>query len=80
MDKKAHINITLDGRVLGWIDTLRGQEPRSSFINRILCAFQWKSQKIFDWEEESQKAGEDIQHGRVHRFKTPEQAIRWLKS
>ncbi len=80
MNRKAHINITLDNRVLDWIDTLRGQEPRSAFINKILSAFRWKSRNIFDWKEESQKAEEDIRRGRVHRVKTPEQAIRWLKS
>lgn len=79
MDRKAHINITLDDRVLSWIDTLRGQDPRSTFINRILAAFCTKSRDVFDWEQESQKAEEDIRQGRVHKFRTPQAAIQWLR-
>ncbi len=80
MDRKAHINITVDNSILTWIDTLRGQNPRSAFINKILSAFCAKSQDVFDWIEEDRKAEEDIRKGRVRKFRTPEQAIRWLKS
>lgn len=79
MEGKAHINITLDGRVLNWIDTLRGQHPRSTFINRILAAFCTKSRNVFDWDQESREAEEDIRQGRVRKFRTPQQAIHWLK-
>ena len=79
MYRKAHINITLDGHVLSWIDTLRGQDPRSTFINKILAVFCTKSRNVFDWEEENRKAEEDIRHGRVHKFQTPQAAIQWLK-
>ena len=80
MNAKTHVNITLDNQVLSWIDTLRGQSPRSTFINRILGAFRAKTKDLFDWEEEGRKAEEEIRQGRVHKFRTPEQAIRWLKS
>ena len=79
MDRKAHINITLDGHVLSWIDTFRGQDPRSAFINKILAAFCTKSRNVFNWEEEGRMADEDIRHGRVRKFQTPQEAIRWLK-
>ncbi len=79
MGRKAHINITLDDRVLNWIDTLRGQNPRSTFINKILAAFCTKSRDVFNWEEESRIADEDIRQGRVRKFQTPQEALRWLK-
>ncbi len=79
MDRKAHINITLDDRVLDWIDTLRGQDPRSTFINKILAAFCTKSRDVFNWEEETRMADEDVRHERVHKFQTPQDALRWLK-
>lgn len=80
MYKKAHINITVDGQILSWIDALRGQSPRSTFINRVLETFCVKSRSVFDWKEESEKADQDIRQGRTHKFRTPEQAIKWLKS
>lgn len=33
---KLHVNITIDEDLLHAIDELRGYEPRSSFINRLL--------------------------------------------
>ena len=79
MGRKAHINITLDDHILDWIDTLRGQNPRSTFINKILAAFCTKSRDVFNWEEEGRMADEDIRHGRVRKFQTPQDALRWLK-
>ncbi len=79
MYRKAHINITLDDQILNWIDTLRGQDPRSTFINKILAAFCTKSRNVFDWGEENRRAEEDIRHGRVRKFRTPQAAIQWLK-
>jgi hypothetical protein len=80
MHTKAHINVTLDAKVLRWIDTLRGQAPRSTFINNVLSRFCAKSQAVFDWDVESQAAEADLQHGRVRTFRTPDEAIRWLNS
>ena len=80
MSKKAHINLTVDPATLDWIDTLRGQEPRSTFINRILSIICSKAQKAFNWEKEDLKAEEDIKKGRVHKFSTTEEAIKWLRS
>lgn len=80
MSYKAHINLTVDPSIISWIDTLRGQEPRSTFINRILSIICSKSQKVFNWEEEGLKAEKDIKKGRVHKFSTAEEAIKWLKS
>lgn len=79
MNQKAHINITLDNQLLSWIDTLRGQDPRSTFINKILAAFCTKTRNVFDWEAESMKAEEDIRQGRVHKFRTPQAALQWLR-
>lgn len=79
MTYKAHINLTVDPAIVSWIDTLRGQEPRSTFINRILSIICSKSQKAFDWEKEELKADKDIKKGRVHKFGTAEEAIKWLK-
>ena len=80
MTSKAHVNITVDSQVLRWIDTLRGQHPRSTFINKILSTFCAKSKAVFDWETESDLAEADIRDGRVHTFQTRQEAIRWLKS
>jgi hypothetical protein len=80
MPSKAHINITLDGPVLSWIDRLRGQDPRSTFINFVLGKFCQKEQKLFDWAAETRKADLDIEKGRVHRFTHAKKATEWLKS
>ncbi len=80
MAGKAHVNLTLDQTLLNWIDSLRGQEPRSAFINKILSKFSFQTKKAFDWDVEEQKAQEDIKKGRVYRFKTTQEALRWLKS
>ncbi len=80
MPGKAHINITLDSTVLSWIDRLRGQNPRSTFINSVLDKFCEKEQEIFDWAAESKKADADIEKGRVHKFTDPKKAVQWLKS
>lgn len=77
---KEHINITIDGPVLNWIDTLRGQEPRSAFINKILNKISEKTQAAFNWEEEGEKAQEDIRQGRVRKFRSAQEALKWLKS
>ena len=79
MSKKTHINLTVDSSILNWIDTLRGQEPRSTFINHILSIICGKAKKAFNWEEEEKKAEQDIKKGRVHKFSTAEDAIKWLK-
>lgn len=80
MHRKEHVNITLDSDVLKWLDTLRGQKPRSTFINSVLSRFCSKSQKLFDWEKEEKLADEDIKKGRVHKFKGNKKAVQWLKS
>ena len=80
MYKKAHINITLDDRIIRWIDSIRGQDPRSKFINKVLSKFCSKSQAIFDWATEGQLADEDIKAGRVEKFKDAKKAVKWLKS
>ncbi len=80
MHNKAHINITLDAAILNWIDRLRGQKPRSTFINSILDQFCEKEQAVFDWAHEGKKADEDIQKGRVHKFTDSKKAAKWLKS
>ena len=80
MEKKSHLNITLDAKVVQWIDVLRGQYPRSTFINKVLFKFCEETQGLFNWEEESRLAGQDLHRGRVRKFHDPEKAIRWLKS
>jgi hypothetical protein len=75
---KAHINLTIDPSVIRWIDTIRGQEPRSTFINRVLALICSKSQKTFNWEKEEEKADRDIRKNRVHKFTSAEEAIKWL--
>ena len=80
MYRKTHINITLDSQLLNWIDSLRGQEPRSTFINLILSKFYAKTKGLFDWEMESKESEEDIRQGHIHRFSDPQKAIEWLKS
>ena len=80
MSNKAHVNVTLDPGILDWIDRLRGQCPRSTFINLVLEKFCKKEQTAFDWGAESKKADADIQKGRVHKFSDPKKAARWLKS
>ena len=78
--QKTHINITLDETLLKWIDMDRGQEPRSSFINKILSKIFDKNKALFDWDKEEKKAEEDIKKHRVHKFKNSQEAVKWLKS
>lgn len=80
MTHKAHINLTVDPAIVSWIDTLRGQEPRSAFVNRILSIICARFQKAFNWEKEELKAEEDIKKGRLRKFNTVSEAIKWLKS
>lgn len=79
MTLKAHVNITLDEPLLHWVDTLRGQEPRSTFINQVLLRASQKSKSIFDWDLEERLAEEDIKAGRIKKFKRAKDAIKWLK-
>lgn len=80
MHNKAHINITVDSTVLNWIDRLRGQKPRSRFINHILNRFCERETEVFDWVAEDKKAAADIEKGRVHKFTDAKKATQWLKS
>ncbi len=80
MDRKSHINITLDNRLVSWVDTLRGQSPRSTFINHVLSRFYVQTQHLFDWEEEAKVSEQDLRKGQVHKFSNPQKAIQWLKS
>ena len=80
MHSKAHINITVDSIVLNWIDRLRGQNPRSTFINQVLNKFCQEKTEVFDWAAESKKADADIEKGRVHKFSDSKKAAQWLKS
>lgn len=80
MHSKSHINITVDSTVLNWIDRLRGQHPRSTFINSVLDKFCSKEQAVFDWAAESKKSETDIEKGRVHKFTDTKKAAQWLKS
>ena len=78
--KKEQINLTLDPSVVNWIDTFRGQAPRSTFINNVLSKVRVETQQIFSWEKEEAESDEDIKTGRVHKFSSVEDAIKWLKS
>ena len=78
--RKDHVNVTLDSSVLNWIDSLRGQHPRSTFINKILIRFCEKTQDVFNWDEENRKAQEDINRGRVRKFRSHKEALQWLKT
>ncbi len=80
MPYKIHVNVTLDPGILQWIDMDRGQEPRSTFINKILKKISTKHQKLFDWAKEDQAAEEDIKAGRTRKFKNKDEAMKWLKS
>lgn len=80
MSQKTHINITLDSTVIQWIDILRGQQPRSTFINRMLSKHCDKAQDMFNWAEESKLAEEDVKQGRVKKFTDHKKAVKWLKS
>ena len=80
MHSKTHINITVDSAILTWVDRLRGQNPRSRFINTVLGKFCSKEQEVFDWAAESKKADEALKKGNFHTFTDPKKAIEWLKS
>ena len=80
MYSKAHINITVDASLLDWIDRLRGQNPRSTFINLVLSKFCKKETAVFDWAAESKKADADIAKGRLHKFTDAKKAAQWLRS
>ncbi len=80
MSGKAHINISVDAGILNWIDRLRGQCPRSTFINQVLDKFCTKETEVFDWVAEGKKADADITSGRVHKFTDHKKASQWLKS
>ncbi len=80
MANKTNLNITLDKEVIKQIDMDRGQAPRSSFINAILLKFLKKNHDIFDWGKENQLAQDDIKAGKVKKFSSKSEAMKWLKS
>ena len=80
MSQKAHINLTLDEAILDWLDSLRGQKPRSTFINTLLLGLSHRSKHVFDWDIESELADEDIKKGRLKKFANAKDAVKWLKS
>ncbi len=80
MTTKTNLNITLDKELIQLIDSDRGQAPRSSFINAILIKFFKKNHAIFDWGEETKLADEDIKSGKVKKFTSKNEAMKWLKS
>jgi hypothetical protein len=80
MAKKTHVNLTLDSKVIQWIDILRGQQPRSTFINETLSKYCNKAQDMFDWQKEDKLADEDIKTGKVKKFTDHKKAIKWLNS
>ena len=77
--RKSHINVTIDESILQWLDTLRGQIPRSAFINRLLSGLSRKSKSVFDWDLEESLTDEDIKHKRVRTFASAKEAIKWLR-
>ena len=77
--RKSHINVTIDESIVRWLDTLRGQMPRSAFINRLLLSLSRKSKSVFDWDLEENLADEDIKHQRVRTFASAKEAIKWLR-
>lgn len=79
MGIKAHLNLTVDQNILQWIDSLRGQIPRSTFINKILLKISFGAKDIFDWDLEENLADEDIKRGRVRKFAKAKDAIKWLR-
>lgn len=79
MKAKSHINVTIDQQILQWIDTLRGQMPRSTFINKVLSKLSRRSKDIFDWDLEERLADEDIKKGRIHTVTNAKDAIKWLR-
>lgn len=79
MGSKAHLNLTVDQNILQWIDSLRGQIPRSTFINKILLKISFGAKDIFDWDLEENLADEDIKRGRVRKFAKAKDAIKWLR-
>ena len=80
METKAHVNLTLDPGLLKWIDMDRGQTPRSTFINQVLSRVFTRRLKDFNWSQETARADNDMAKGRVKKFKTTSEAIKWLKS
>ena len=80
MSNKTNVNITLDRDLIKVIDADRGQTPRSSFINLVLLKFFKKSHAIFDWGQEDRLAQEDIKAGRTKKFRSKQEAMKWLKS
>ena len=79
MRSKKHLNLTIDQNVVIWIDSLRGQVPRSTFINKILLKVSYGAKELFDWDLEEAKADEDIKKGRVQKFKSAKDAVKWLR-
>ena len=80
MATKTNINITLDKELIRLIDMDRGQKPRSSFINMVLSMFLKKKLEAFDWQKENELAQEDIKSGKIKKFSSKNEAIKWLKN
>ncbi len=80
MQSKAHVNVTIDQNILQWIDSLRGQLPRSTFINKILLKISFGAKNVFDWDLEEKRADEDIRKGKIRRFAKAKDAVKWLKA
>ncbi len=79
MINKLHVNLTMDRTILEWVDALRGQMPRSAFINKLLSKLSKQSKDVFDWDLEEKLADEDIKNGKVKSFSNTKDAIKWLR-
>ncbi|MDR2066686.1 MAG: hypothetical protein LBP57_02470 [Endomicrobium sp.] len=77
---KNQVSLTIDEQILNWIDMERNTTTRSTFINQILKKTYNEFKQSFDWETEDKIAEQNIKEKKTKKFKTTEEALKWLKS
>jgi metal-responsive CopG/Arc/MetJ family transcriptional regulator len=77
---RTQVSLTIDEKLLDWVDCERTNMPRSKFINKILRKEYDEFKQSFDWEEENKISEEQVYEGKTKQFKNAKEALKWLKS
>jgi hypothetical protein len=75
-----NVTLSLDDKILNWINRERGNINRSKFINAILNKHYQKFKETFDWEKELELSKKDIENGDYDVFNSAEELVDFLKN
>jgi metal-responsive CopG/Arc/MetJ family transcriptional regulator len=77
---RTQVSLTIDEKLLDWVDCERTNMPRSKFINKILRKEYDEFKQSFDWEEENKISEGHVCEGKTKQFNAAKGALKWLKS